>query len=346
MLRYAESDGISSNLDPISDILVLLEYLACEEYLLDLLQTRCGLNRLQARARAYELIPHVEMSVAFLRQALASSTEISFLPAYYGLLNLAKVCVLFGPRHADLAAHRYHGISYPVNSKDSRSVLSERLEFQARGVLPLYYETLTGVPFPNRRDITMADVYPYVNGVGAEYSLATGHENRIHRFRVRTAPSAGAAKRDRLVVVLDRQSGDTGVYLPKQFKALVGFTADLKNRDRFLGRQVPKPVQAASREVRGQFRPFLIYDSREKDTSFTTPECSAQLLMPEELPIFLLFFHMSSVVRYKPQFLYRVTKSRYWPMLAAASRHCLLDAMRLSWSFVHKKNLFITHGTA
>ncbi len=80
---------------------------------------------------------------------------------------------------------------------------------------------------------------------------------------------------------------------------------------------------------------FLLYTPAPE--AVRTPLCSKHLLLPEELPIALMFFHMSSVVRYKPEFLERLQQSKHWPVLAVAKRHSLLRVLLLFWAHMHKR---------
>lgn len=346
MFRYPESQGIASSLDPITDLLGFLEYLTSEEYLLDVLNSTYGLNGRSAKDRAHQIIPHMRTAISFIRGSLASEPLFSFLPAYYGILNLSKVYILLGPRHADLPSHRWHGVVYPVNKKDSQSILTEQLVLKSGGAFPFFYETLTGRQFPDRKRITMREVYPFVNNIGAEYELATGKENCIQTFHVDWRRNKKKKGHRNLILQLHRRARDSREYEPRDFKALVQFKRDRADPDVFVGGVFPDGTHFDAPNVRAQFNPVMIYDNLSDDETFTTPACSTHLLMPEELPIFLLFFHMSSVVRYKPEFLFRIRDSQYWPMLSAARRHCLLKMLILAWSFVHKTNLFLKHELA
>lgn len=343
MFRYPENQGIASSLDPITDLLGFLEYLTSEKYLLDVLNRTYGLTGRPAKDRAHQIIPHMRTAISFIRGSLASEPLFSFLPAYYGILNLSKVYILLGPRHADLPSHRWHGVVYPVNKKDSQSILTEQLELRRGGAFPLFYETLTGKQLPDRKRIAMREVYPFVSNIGAEYKLATGKENCIQAFKVGWRPNKKKKGHLNCILQLDRRTSDSREYEPRDFKALVQFRRDRANPDVFVGGVFPDGTHFDSPNVRDQFNPIMIYDNLSDDETFTTPACSTHLLMPEELPIFLLFFHMSSVVRYKPEFLFRIRDSQYWPMLSAARRHCLLKMLMLTWSFVHKTNLFLSH---
>jgi len=346
MFRYPESQRIRSSLDPITDLLGFLEYLTSEEYLLDVLNRTYRLKGRSAKDRAHQIIPHMRAAISFIRGSLAREPLFSFLPAYYGILNLSKVYILLGPRHADLPSQRWHGVVYPVNKKDSQSILTEQLDLKSGGAFPLFYETLTGRQFPNRKRITMREVYPFVSDIGAEYELATGKENCIKTFQVGWRQNKKKKGSSNLTLQLLRGARDSREYKPRDFKALVKFRRDRAKSNVFVGGVFPDGTNFDAPNVRDQFDPTMIYENLSDDESFTTAVCSTHLLMPEELPIFLLFFHMSSVVRYKPEFLFRIRDSQYWPMLSAARRHCLLKMLMLAWSFVHKTNLFLRHESA
>jgi len=101
-------------------------------------------------------------------------------------------------------------------------------------------------------------------------------------------------------------------------------------------------------ELRKQFRPFLFYlpdfDVGNWQTDLTTPISTGPLLMPEEIPIFIAAFHLSSVARYKPLFLQQLFESRLSPLVLGMQRYVLLKFLILTWSFVHNKCLFMNSG--
>jgi hypothetical protein len=155
-----------------------LGFLCAKDYLAHLLQRAHGLSAKEARARALLIIPHVRIAISYIRQSLDGPSEISFLPAYYAILNLMKVYVLLGPRHADLPKHRWHGATYDVHGKDSQSVLTEIITLKKGGVFPLFYQTITGKSLTTKNlRLQMKDILPYVSGVTHEYELATGFKS-------------------------------------------------------------------------------------------------------------------------------------------------------------------------
>ena len=73
-----------------------------------------------------------------------------------------------------------------------------------------------------------------------------------------------------------------------------------------------------------------------------TPICNKQLLLPEELPILLAFFHMSNVVRYNPEFLVRLEDSPEWGLLHVFSRQGIYRYLVLFWSFFNQRTYLVT----
>ena len=340
MFRYPEAQAISSPLDPIDDMLVLLEYLTSEDYLISILTSRQGILRKDAQNRAVQIIPHVRTATAFLQQSLQTQAELSFLPAYYGILNLMKVYILVGAYHMNLPAQRRHGATYPMEPRDSRNILTEHIVLKKKGAIPLFYRTIVGKALPASR-VSMAQVYPYVTSISAEYGLATGKRHMVMRFKAEWKPHKHRPDKHIFTAKLMRPPGDTTLYTVRDFKALRQFKQDPTNKDIFIGRTFTGNPSPTDSTFRAQFLPFMLYGFHT-DT-FDVPYCSRRIYLPEELPIALLFFHVSNVVRYKPETLYKIRNSRFWPMLAAARQHSLLRMLVLAWSFLHNRNLVLSH---
>jgi hypothetical protein len=334
MYRYETSYGVSSSLDPLCDVIVLFGFLT----------TRHGISKADAARRASVIVPHIRTALSFVEQSLASREELSFLPAYYAILNLLKVYVLVGPHHAQLPNQRWHGATYPVGQKVSRHLLTEYVTLKQGGAIPLFYRTVTGQQMPTTR-IPLSDIYPFVTNIGGEYPLATQKRNLIRDLDLMTQPHKKFKNRRTLHANVVRVPGDTRRYTPKDFKVLNGFRSHPSNPDVFVGKNIPSGATYADPAYRDQFRPYLVYAYDHATHRIRTPVSSRRLLLPEELPIALLFFHMSSVVRYNPEFLAKIRDSRYWPMLAAARRHCVLRALILAWEYVNQQNLALRHGS-
>lgn len=349
VLRYPTTRVCVSSQDPLADILDWLSFLTARDYLTSLLQAKHRLPSSLAASRAKQIIPHVRMAMAFTRQSLSGPVSISFLPAYYAMLNLMKVCVLVGPRHAQLASERWHGATYNGVSKDSHSILTEFITIKSGGVFPLFYETITGSVLTTKRQIRiqMKDIIPFVVGVGHEYQLATGEPHRLAAINFSVQQSGGKTRHFARVHPPDGDPTTLPRITSKDLPVLRGYKAVAGDPGSFVGSEVKSPDQQEwVLEARSHLRTHLIYQINEAIGA--TPLCSRRLQLPEELPVALLFFYMSSVVRYKPEFFARLQDSRFWPFVAATRRHSFHSFLLAFWSFMQQENCVIrtSHGLA
>ncbi len=339
LLRYGNTALMSSALDPLEDMQCFVGALGSEDYLSDLLWARHGLSKRAAREKSSAVQPYVEAAMSYLQQADAGPSDISFLPLYYALLNMMRAYVIIGPYSSELndRANRTHGLSYD-QTKKSHSLMTERLYVRQKGSISLFYKTLTGESVQRRTTLLMRDVYPFLVDVSAEYMLAAGAEGGTCGLDVRVV------------------RGQRGVYLKaqhvsgseppsvKSLKVLRGCRYDAASKA-----YCSKPVadnDTAYERLAECIRPELVYldsSSSESRAKIQTPVSGRDLLFPEELPIALVFFHMSALVRYNPQSLVTFRESRYWPMMMAARRHCLLKFLKLFWSYVHQEAIVLTH---
>ena len=340
MHRYLKTQQVISNQDPISDAVGWIGFLTAKDYVYDVLTKRHGHTPFAASSRARQIIAHVQTALAFLDQAMAGPKDVSFLAAYYAVLNLMKVYVLVGPRHADLSANRLHGVSHNV-FQNHQSILNEEISIKSKGVLPLFYETLTGKPFGNRpKNLKIRDVLPFIAGVGHEYRLATGRESRITTLDLSYEDFQGAL---RPVVTTTDDKGDASTVDSKSdLKVLRTFKVDPANAARFIGQPVSTGASRDA-ETRAQLRTYLLY--RVFPNVAISPISSAQFEFPEEIPIALTFFYMSSVVRYRPEFFAKIRDSRFWPLLTTIRVHAFYSFLLNFWSFMQQENYFAgEHG--
>lgn len=133
ILRYPSTRLVASAQDQFLDMLDWFSFLCAKDYLVELLRKTHSLTIADARMRAALIIPHVRIASGYVRQSLDGPAELSFVPAYYAILNLLKVYILVGPRHADLPKHRWHGATYDV-SRRTVTLFSRRLLRSRRAV--------------------------------------------------------------------------------------------------------------------------------------------------------------------------------------------------------------------
>jgi hypothetical protein len=202
------------------------------------------------------------------------------------------------------------------------------------GVFPLFYETLTGRKFSQTSvRLRIGDFLNSVSGVWFEYNLATGqHPGHCQlKFELQTI---GGKNRLRCLVA-------TPIPVPKgRLQCMGSFRQDPANRNIYIGPLVPnQAVPTVINAIRAGIRTALLYRVEPKKTYAMMTR--AKILLPQELPIAFLFFYMSSVVRYRPEYFARLRDSRFWPVISSARLHSFLDFLLAFWSFAHKKNFFI-----
>jgi hypothetical protein len=334
LYRY-QSYPITSKLDPFSDVLNMLDSLTSTEYVVELQSRTHGIPPDEAKQRAKRICPNVRAALQYVQQSLVGPPEVSFLPAYYAILCLSKVYVLLGKKHADLPT-KQHGVTYLGHDKDSQTLLTEEIKLQPKGEIPLLYETITGQEIKKAVTLTMKEVYPFLGDVGAEHQLAAGVPSSLAMLDWTLSRTAQGNVGSSVTV---KPFDNSRALSRQELKALRGFKADPQNPGHFIGPTVAGNVDVST-ELRKHVRAELIYSLEDFDA---IPLSAKHLLLPEELPIALAFFHMSSVVRYKPEFFERLRDSRFWPVVSATRRHCLLKSLILCWSFVHRRSLLIRH---
>ena len=324
----------------MTDLLALIEALGSQEYTQDRLRSIHGFSAVEAKRRSQHIAPLIHTALGFIHQAFEGPAHLSFLPIYYAVLNLAKVYVLVGPHHAVLAKNRWHGAVYLGHQKDSQNLLTESVTVKTQGTLPLFYLTLTDLTITKDLVLPMSNIYPYIVDISFEYQLATGTSSRLARveFPIRPAPPGMQFP---VIAHVTPYSGPDQVPL-RHLKLLKGFKTEPGNVNHFRGINISNDARGVS-NLRSTIRPFLLYAA----TNYVaTPICSSHLLLPEEFPIIVMYFHLSNVIRYKPEFLAKLRNSKYWPMLLAARRHSLMKFLTLFWSFFHQQSLLLHSSTA
>jgi hypothetical protein len=331
--RYETDEVLSSSQNGFIDLVDWLGFLSAREYLVGVLRTTHSLSALEAMKRSEQIIPHVRLASGYIQQSLDGPPELSFLPAYYAILNLMKVYVLLGPRHADLPRNRWHGATYDVGGKDSHSVLTEEIVLKKGGVFPLFYECITGRSLTSTKlKLRIRDFLGYVTGITYEYTLATGARSPIRA--VHFAPLNNNGSQIIQAQVVGRADVPAGrPHCLRDYKPVRG------NPLLYLGPIIGNP-QAWTSEVRQSVATHLLYRVTPKHT-YTIIGTRQNVEFPQELPIALLFFYMSSVVRYRPELFSRLRDSKFWPVLSCARVHSFLDFLVAFWSFVHRRNYYI-----
>jgi len=336
LTRYDRTTESYSDLDKLSDVLDWLSYLEVGDYVSGVLSDRHGYSDTIARKRAKRILPHARYAIDYINQALESPPAVAFLPTYYAILNLSKIIILCGPYENEFNNHtRWHGATYAVQGKDSRSLLTEEITLKRGGALALLYKTLTDHSINSAKTISMGDVYPYIPEIGIEYEIATKKKCKLAHIDFNISKS----NRETILYAKLRMDSRFPPGVTKQHvPALLGFSQQSNNIfTRNLGEITNQRIEDESKRV---LRRQYLFHCSHCDGAIT-PIRNAHIKFTHELPIALMFFHMSSVVRYKPEFLDKLRNGIYWPMLKTGLRHGLYRFMLDTWSYVHQSHYHI-----
>jgi hypothetical protein len=294
-------------------------------------------GKADAEKRSSKIAPHAKSAVLFTRQALDGPHEVAFLPAYYAILNLLKIYILFGAHHAELNANRWHGATYDGYGKNSQSLLTEEIVLKSGGTIPLFYRTVTGTSFGSKaRRIRMGDLYPYIANVSAEWQAAG-----VSRAGLVAVRFAIVNQNNREVVAARLFTLDAATLPASGVGPIKGFARDGATNLYTSKKNAPAGGSIEERVLGGINSSLLYYPHGE---AALMPIATGGMRLPEELPITLAFFHLGSVVRYKPEFLAQLRDSRYWPVVSALRVHGLFKMLVLTLSFVRRETvLFKAH---
>lgn len=343
ILRYDKCQGMWTPLDPLEDMASMICGVRSIGYTSDLLRVIHGMSDSEEIGNCAKSISHyVEGALGLMDQAYSGPPEVSFLPLYYMINGLSKVYIVLAGRRAQLLEkeNRYHGASW--TRKNSRKLFTEEVTLCKGGVLPLFYKALTGSKWNfNGKKLRVGDFYPCIHGISLEYALTEGKSPAFQA--IRASIEECSSQRFRVVLVLG-ESDHPRKGNPRYLKILEGFQRDPKEREKFVGKAITAPTESEARPlVLKDVKRHLLYElsSRQGPPVCHTVLSSSDLLLPEELPIWMAFFHLSNVVRYSPEFLYQVRDSKSWPMLLALRKHAVLRFLVLFYSYLHQTVFYI-----
>src|SRR5689334_7450317 len=124
--RYPDTVQLTSELDPMADVTSWIRGLRSVGYTSDILRNIHGFidkNRIKHSAQA--ISAYVDTAVQLLNQGQSSSTELSYLPIYYAMLNLAKAVTIFSGHMKELSMNKYHGATWGSSGKRVQTLLTD-----------------------------------------------------------------------------------------------------------------------------------------------------------------------------------------------------------------------------
>lgn len=356
--RYPGYKQSSSPLEPLDDLRDWIAGLRSESYTSDILAKVHGLA--DAREAAKEVRHYADAAIGFIDQAYSGPEDTSYLPLYYAALNLSKIYIVASGRRSAIPANRWHGASYNPTRATPSDLLKDSIFLSEKGILGLFYECLTGEKFAGelkrRRSprLRLSAIYPYIPGISIELGAAYNIKTALYvmSLGLNGKPSEyffearlyDAPPWHRLPFVDARGLG-------------LKLVSDKGSNPRvFHTKRQVFPSETAAGEYYASFlKPCLIYESVNDDpkafVQYGDPgpvvpviTSGSLRLLPEELPLWLALFHLSNVVRYRPELLARFRDSRAWTTILSLRRHGMYRFMVLFWSFLHREKTVILNA--
>lgn len=341
VFRYDGDSGVVTPLDPIEDCTSWISGLRSKGYTSDILRTVHGATKVKdIHDRADLIAIYSSNAVGFIDQAYSGPAEISFLPLYYSILNLSKAYIAIAGSQKLLITNRRHGVSYNTMRRPSKDILDDEVTAWTKGVFPVFYSIITGEILTNRDiSIRLRDIYPYITNIAHEYEHAYSRKMCLQPISIRAIEYESKKFRFHVNLV---DSDCPFAFNRRYLKLFRGFNRLDPKNPKVL---VSPGVTAASIEkavpiLKSQINRFLIYHSRTVmgDILPLTPLSAKRYYLPEEVPIWIAFFHLSSIARYKPEFLAQLIDSKSWPILLSLRKHSILKFLLLFWSFLHQSS--------
>lgn len=341
ILRYDGEMHVYTSLNPIEDLMSWISGLKSHYYTSDILKTIHGFTNTKEIRKCAQLIStYAENASGLIQQAYLGPADMSFLPLYYAILNLSKIYVVLSGNSASLQANRYHGATYKPLERRRHDLLLEKITLKKDGMFSIFYNTLTGLKI-NLKDkqITLREIYPYIVGISHEFKHAY---KCLSSFQFIDLYMTGTQAEGYQINIklLGREHNNQQAKSKRYLKILKGFYANRSDQKSFSSKKLfDQNDNNARKALLKDFRRYLLYYP-ERDSYGVlrpaTPLSMKRFLLPEEIPIWLAFFHLSNIVRYNPEFLAIIKDSKAWPMLLALRKHAMMRFMLLFWSYLHK----------
>lgn len=300
------------------------------------------------KAAARSVAAHAEAAMDYFDQAKAGPPDISFLPFYYGLLNIAKIYIVARGRASDLQKEKWHGAKYETHAKRSRDLANERISIHNKGTIPLFYQVLTegsrpAVSKTKGLVTSMGKIHRRVRFTSTEYREAYPDAKYPFADFVGSVEKSNGGYQLRVKVTWHKDRGEA-VSVAKIQLIDDGRYKKVKDGLEHVGAVELGTEAVARAKALKPLRRCLIgshYDHVQQGFYTFTPLSRDGLLWPEELPILLSFFHLSNVVRYDPEYLERLKDSKVWRFLYALRQNAPLTFLELFWSFLKQRNLVL-----
>lgn len=326
--------SLFTSIDFEKELWSALEYYSeVEEVGIDLLQTRGLPTPLHREIFSY-LQAFVRQAKSYYTSAKALHYRSSSLLYYYSFLNLAKAYLLLREPERIMGRTNQavvHGLKYRPSTTNTDFLL-ETVRV-TDGIFPAFYEAQTGIAISTARNsmLNIVNLFAYCSNIGYEYASAGYGTHRILPSLSGVVTSRGAHESWSIIAIpasneLDMLLRAQGNFLNSYQEVNIDrnqLTAMFQTGVPELGRyrifQDITPVamignnhillQAHTAKLISALTPYLSvhYFDDNADFDFTLPYQDANTATPipinEVLAIYVSMFYLSSLVRYRPNFL-------------------------------------------
>lgn len=347
IFRHDKVITIGTDLDPIEDILNFITALKSKGFTSDLLKEVHGFVSATEIKRTTELISsHIDNALGLAKQGFDGPAETSFLPLYYSSLNLIKVYLLFLGQRVALENNRWHGAKYFEDGM-TKQFLNEKIKILKNGAIPLIYTTISGKAIPKGGvEIKLEEIYSCISSIGAEYSTITKSSGGLLCLNANYIEDAGSGHYLK-IDILDNASRANPPQ-PRKIKAFSGLqlVRPTGGVPYYTSRKIMGNPSAIQRKLLSSVKRYLLSDQQQGGGAFSnwiavTPINGRQHVFNEELCILLAYFHLSNVVRYNPEHLYKLMDSKYWAIILGLRKHGFLRFLKLMWGNYNKASFDI-----
>ena len=231
--------------------------------------------------------------------------------------------------------NRWHGATYS-ELEMSKTFFNERIKIKSNGTIPLIYNCISGNIIPRSGfELKVSEIYSNIVSIGAEYDLASTKPCNLlgHIARIERNNHSGHVLK---VKVLSKH------YManPPDPKSIPAFVNIKLKFDKATGQYLSQPrfgdFDLVVAQYKSEINRYLISESLERmDIGELwvgyTPVGRSAFNLNEDMNIMLAFFHLSNIVRYNPQHLYKLLDSKYWPLMLGLRKHGFLRFIKLMW---------------
>jgi len=343
ILRYDKSESVSTKLDPLEDVLCWIRGLRSTGLTKNILKEVHGIRGTRnVERRSIAISAHAEAAAGLLEQGFSGPIETSFLPLFYGLLNLSKIYIVCSNQFSLLAKISHHGASpKPRRGSPSRNFLKDTVVIypDSKGAIPIFYKTITGINLLKENRIKLYEIYPFIQDISYEYSQL--HDTKFPLQKCELKSIKDDVEGHKILLTLKnaqpnpRNSNHSGCnQFLKEFNRI--------ENNKYETEVIKGNFEEVEKQLKSEIKRFLLYErvGLEGITTFL-PISGKRVLLSEEFPILLAFFHLSNIVRYNPEMLLQLKKSPEWGMIQTLRRHGAFRFMMLFWSYIQKKSFAI-----